>query len=70
MNSRVDQNYGGFINIPPVGQMQSSTQGYGLSTGYNVLFHILLYRRHHRIFKAFTPALRPRMMERKKSLFS
>ncbi|KAK8816894.1 hypothetical protein WA577_002688 [Blastocystis sp. JDR] len=35
MNSRVDQNYGGFINIPPVGQMQSSTQGYGLSTGYN-----------------------------------
>ena len=36
MNSRVDQNYGGFINIPPVGQMQSSTQGYGLSTGYNV----------------------------------
>lgn len=39
MNPRVEQNYGGFMNIPAVGQMQTSNQGYGISTGYNVAAH-------------------------------
>ena len=27
------------MNIPAVGQMQTSNQGYGISTGYNVAAH-------------------------------